>query len=212
MNSFDAAVEASQLEDVDALDMYSYNMALAAAYLGPLHILEIVTRNAMHSALLLHTKRGDWWDSSKLQLVEYQEQTLTDTEDKLDKDLAHRQRTPDDVVAALDFGFWCGLLGKGNAGAPYERILWQPALQRAFPHFHGQRGQLWRRMDAARRFRNRVTQHEPIFKIDAVTQMTEILQLIGFVSPPVAAWVNVRTRLRVIVPNPPGSRTPVRTF
>lgn len=212
MNSFDAAVTASKHADVDALEMYSYNMALAAAFLGPLHILEVVTRNAMHSALSDYASREDWWDSPKTQLIDFQQGKVTEAEDKLDHDLEHGARTPDDVVAALDFGFWCGLLGKGDDVSQYERTLWQPALKNAFPDFRGQRGELAKRLNAVRKFRNRVTHHEPIHGVDPMWQAKEIFRLIAFVSPPVAGWVQQRTRLRAIIPNPPGSKTPVRTF
>lgn len=214
MNSYNQAASAGG-GALDGLEMYSYNMALAGAYLGPVHILEVVTRNAIHHVMTAHTGRNDWWDSPQITLVHQQQDAVTAAENKVDKQLrARRTRTPDDVVAALDFGFWCGLLGRGDAaaGAHYERDLWQPALRKAFPYHRSTRGDLWDKFDKVRLFRNRITHHEPVHTADIPKTTASILRLTGLVSPPIANWVGRRTRLRYVAANAPGSATPLRTF
>lgn len=220
MNTYDAAVTlaAARGDHVEALEIYAYNMALAAAYLGPLHILEVATRNSLHAELSRYTGRDDWWDSSTIHLVARQQAAITEAEDKIDRRLRGRQRlterTPDDVVAALDFGFWCGLLGRGDtsAGMPYEREIWQPAARRAFPGYRGQRGALWELYDDVREFRNRIGHHEPVHQLDVKVQTNKIFKLIDYVSRPVAEWTGRRSRLGFIASKPPGSADPVRTF
>lgn len=220
MNTYDVAVSAAALrgDHVEALEIYAYNMALAAAYLGPLHVLEVSTRNSLHAQLSRHTARADWWDSPKIHLVTRQQDAISDAEDKIDRRLRDRPsspaRTADDVVAALDFGFWCGLLGKGDSrsGMPYEREIWQPAAQRAFPGYRGQRGALWDLYDDVREFRNRISHHEPVHHLDVKKQTNKIFKLIDFVSRPVAEWTSRRSRLGNIASNPPGSQNPIRTF
>jgi hypothetical protein len=220
MNTYDAAVAtaAARGDQVEALEIYAYNMALAAAYLGPLHILEVATRNSLHAQLSRHTKRSDWWDSKSINLVGRQQDAITDVEDKLDRTRRARAnnvgRTPDDIVAALDFGFWCGLLGKGDArsGMPYEREIWQPAAQYAFPNYRGQRGQLWQLYDDIRAFRNRISHHEPVHHLDVKVQTSKIFKLIDFVSPPVGKWTSRRTRLPQIAASVPGSNLAGRMF
>ncbi|MFZ4843832.1 hypothetical protein [Mycetocola saprophilus] len=214
MKSYDGAAAQSAVP-LDSVELYSYNMALAAAYLGPIHILEVVARNAIHAQLAAHTRREDWWDSPKIHLVERQQNALTEAELKVDKQLnSSRARTADDVVAALDFGFWCGLLGRGDAqgGAPYEREIWQPAVRFAFPNHRSNRGDLWQQFNATRTFRNRITHHEPIHTVDLEKMATSVTRLISAVSPPMAAWVAKRSRLGYVAKNPPGSSTPLRTF
>lgn len=214
MNSYDAAV-ASASAALDGLDIYAYNMALAAAYLGPLHILEVVARNAMHAELSKHTGRDDWWDSPQIHLVHRQKTALNEAEDKVDRQLnGSRTRTADDVVAALDFGFWCGLLGRGDAasGAPYEREIWQPAVQHAFPNHRTTRGALWQQFDTARTLRNRITHHEPVHTTDAVKTTKSVLRLISTVSSPIAQWVGRRSRLGYVAASHPASTNPLRTF
>lgn len=216
MNSYTAAVQAAAASDEDEMEHYAYNMALAGAYLGPLHILEIVTRNAMHSRLVAHTKRKDWWDSPKVHLVNKHQDDLSSAEDKVDRQLKDtgRQRTPDDVVAALDFGFWTGLMGKGDAhrGSPYEREIWQPAVQHAFPRYHGDRGALSSRFNTVRKFRNRVTHHEPVHTSNVTSTKDEILRLISFVSAPTATWVSRRSRLPHLASLSAGSDISARVF
>jgi hypothetical protein len=67
-----------------------------------------------------------------------------------------------DVVAALPFGFWSGLLAPGGS-AQYETKYWQTFLHKAFPQFLGPRSQLYRDVDSLRLFRNRIAHHEPVF-------------------------------------------------
>jgi hypothetical protein len=68
MNSYQAAVDLAHDTGYDALDVYVFNMALAGAMLGPLHILEITMRNAMHEALVTHAGRRDWWEAPQITL------------------------------------------------------------------------------------------------------------------------------------------------
>lgn len=221
MSSYDQAVDAAG-GGGDELDHYAYNMALAGAYLGPLHILEIAARNAMHHQLTAHAGRDDWWDSRRVHLVPSQERAITDAESKVDRQLARRteprsfSRTPDDVVAALDFGFWCGLLGKGDSRLgrdfEYEKTVWQPAVRHAFPNYRGNRGVLAARFNEAREFRNRITHHEPVHAVPVEAKTGELLRLIGFVSMPIAQWTYRRTRLRLLAARGPDAPQSVRTF
>jgi hypothetical protein len=182
------------------LDLYAYNMRLASGVLGVLHVLEVVTRNAMHEALSANFGREDWWSTPGLQLVDWSRDKFTKTVDKTigQARSASRPHVAGDVVAALDFGVWVGLLD-GGGRCDYERTLWQPALQSAFPYNRRDRNGTWRAFNNARRLRNRVMHHEPIHDRFSLGEYDELIRLIGFVSPPVADWIRNRSLVPLIL-------------
>lgn len=210
MNSYSDAVAVVESASFDEFDLYVYNMALAGAFLGPIHLLEVVTRNAMHQQMATHAGQPDWWNSPRIFLLQRQQEGIT----KAETQLKNQRQTittsygADDLVAALDFGFWCGLLGKGVSGDSaydYERQLWQPVLRRAFPRFRGNRDQLCSKMDAARRLRNRVGHHEPIHTRNQKTDYANIFNLLAYVSNPIAQWMDDRSRLPSVAVRKPGN-------
>jgi hypothetical protein len=201
----------------DPLDTYVYNMALAAAYLGPLHLVEITTRNAMNDQLARRFGRADWWNSEDLRLVYRQEADLRQKIRRLETERNRRHLpppTPDDIVAALDFGFWTGLLKSGDkaTGVDYERSLWQKALRHAFPLFRGRRSDLYVLLNQARNFRNRVSHHEPIHNIEHRRVLERLLTILGYTSVDVAAWCAERTTVADVAARSPDSDDAVRSF
>ncbi|MBI9113774.1 Abi family protein [Sanguibacter suaedae] len=208
MNSYDAAIRAEGATGYDALDLYVYNMALAGALLGPLHILEVVVRNSMHAALAEFAGREDWWEDSRVPLDRWHLDQVRKARDKVARTRhATSAVSPNDVVAATDFGFWTSLLQ-----SRYDRPLWQDVLSEAFPHSRRQRDQLKRGLDTLRRLRNRVTHHEPIHTRASHSDFDQIVMFIGFVSRPVAEWVRDRSLVPSVVAARPGESTPVRRF
>ncbi|WP_336707569.1 hypothetical protein [Oerskovia sp. USHLN155] len=180
---------------VDAITLYSYNLSLAASLLGPLNVAEIVVRNAMQGALSAHFGRDDWWEDARVELPTYQENSLRDVQEKLRKKFAReggRPVLPCDVVAALEFGFWTGLLGDGPEGYSFERQLWQPALRRGFPYNRRDRDGFRKLVDGVRRLRNRVMHHEPLYRDKHKTALRyeDILYVIASVSPELRTWVD----------------------
>jgi hypothetical protein len=212
LNGYTEAVAAAADDTFDALDLDVDNMALAGALLGPLHVLEVVTRNAIHELLVVRAGRRDWWCDASIGalLRPWGRDQLTTAADKV-----RRTRTrsaspvsPDDVVAATEFGFWTDLLRPS-----YETTLWQDPVRHAFPHSRRSRQQLYQALQSHRRLRNRVTHHEPLHLRDASTEYEGIIRFIGYVSRPVATWVADRSRLRAVLDGRPGrTRTPVNCF
>lgn len=205
MNSYDEAVATASRKGYDALDLYVYNMALASALLGPLHILEIVTRNAMHELLADRAERRDWWRSPTIagELDSWGSSQIDGARSKVVNERRRKRDsspvTPDDVVAATEFGFWTALLQPA-----YETTLWQHPVRHAFPNSRRTRQQMYQAIQSHRRLRNRVTHHEPLHAQDAVAAYEKIVQFIGFVSIPVARWVDDRSRLATVARGKPG--------
>jgi len=110
-----------------ALRLYVWNIAVSSAFWGPLQVLEVVLRNALHDRLTARFSREDWWNAKSLTLTVVHQRAVADAYARV----ADSRRVPSygRVVAELPLGFWTGLLG---AGRNYEMTLWRPALRHAF--------------------------------------------------------------------------------
>lgn len=185
---------ASRGRSGDEIALYAYNMAVAAALLGPLHVLEVVLRNAMHAALTSHAGNAAWWAEPTVlpHLKPWAVAQVASATTKVER--ARRRSTEpttaDDVVAATDFGFWTDLTSN-----TYEHTLWQDALRHSFPHTRRTRSQIYQALQSRRQLRNRISHHEPVHDRDVLLDYAHIIELIGFISPAVARWVDERSRL-----------------
>ena len=111
------------------------------------------------------------------------------------------------VVATLPFGFWIALLGAGGrierAGpeADYEKTLWRPALRGAFPHHRAPltRRQAHEPLDALRALRNRIAHHAPVFARPLREDHDRILEVTGWISPDVRAWIERHSRVPTLL-------------
>ena len=184
------------------LRLYTWNSALSAALWGPLSILEVATRNAVHHQLSLRVQRDDWWEDARLTgvLLERERRALHEAVGTASR----RKENPsaDDVVAASGFGLWVGLLSAGVPRDPvrsYETSLWQPRLHRAFPHYRGGRKQLHAELDEIRNLRNRVAHHEPVFRTDLQRLLEAIARVAGYIDSHAEAYIRANERVSSIV-------------
>lgn len=185
---------------VQTIDLYAYNMALAGALLAPLHVAEVVVRNAMHAALSTRFAREDWWDAPTIVLSKRQRDSIGVTHTKLLGKYSKDPKRPntDDLVAASDFGFWTGFAEDGPQGYSYERELWDHGLKAAFPRLNRTRRQFKLQLDGVRRMRNRVGHHEPLHQdLKRVNdRYRDALLIIGYVSIPLATWMRDRSSVQ----------------
>jgi hypothetical protein len=169
-------------------------MQLAEAFYSPLQCLEICLRNNLHYALT--DRYGENWYESHVSKIHGGAQgRIRNALAELER--SHTKINPGDIVAALSFGFWVGLLGP-----VYDNTLWRRALYRAFrlsgramprPKVHG-------RMNALRRFRNRIAHHEPIFQKDLKLMHDETIEAIHWLCPITAAWARSNSRVPAVIP------------
>lgn len=179
-----------------ALRLYTWNIEIAAAFWGPLHVVEVAFRNAVHNQMTQRFARADWWHHPNVHLHAAMTDQLTIAESKA-QDNAKRRRRPrvaGDVVAELSFGFWSGFLGRGGP-QQYETRYWQPFLHRAFPSYSGPRGPLHRQLENVRLFRNRVAHHEPIFNRHLQADHQTILRLAGYLHPDIQIYIGANSRV-----------------
>lgn len=155
-----------------ARDLYRWDRELSVAFLADLAVIEVALRNAMNAQLSARWG-SEWYRDVQIPLDERSSRQLSDAWSRI-----AGEKTPGRVVAQCMFGFWRGLLDKGDhIGRPPRRIrcdyevLWRGVLDKAFPGGRAQAradGERWQR-DYARAvvsrvndLRNRVAHHEPL--------------------------------------------------
>jgi hypothetical protein len=155
-----------------ARDLYLWDRDLSVAFLGDLAILEVALRNAM--SLRLEAKWGiEWYANPDMPLDDRSMNVLSTAWKRI-----QGSKTPGKLVAQCMFGFWRGLLDKGDhAGKEPRRVrcdyevLWRGVLDRAFPGGRALAkadGKRWNREYAlavvtrVNELRNRVAHHEPL--------------------------------------------------
>ena len=183
----------------EALRLYTWNTALSAAFYGPLQGLEVAVRNAMHRELSVRYSTA-WYDHPQAGLDAGALDRVRAAKDELRR--GRYTVDPPHLVAALPFGFWVSLLGRGGraavSGAPkrdYDMTLWRPALYRAFPNARLRRADAHAKLDYLRTFRNRIAHHEPIFARHLVADHDSILLVTGWISDEMRDWIAHHSRV-----------------
>lgn len=186
-----------------ALQLYTRNTQLSAAFYGPLQGLEIALRNAVHRQLA-RVYGGVWYDNAAAGLDLGGLERIATAKTEIER--TGKAATPGRLVAALSFGFWVSLVGSGGridpggSRATYEMTLWRPALRGAFPHCRPlTRKQAHQPLNALRKLRNRIAHHEPIFARPLLEDHQRILEVSGWISPGVRTWIELHSRVPLLL-------------
>lgn len=162
-----------------ALELYAWNAQISAAFLAPLHICEVVIRNAVADAL--ESQYGNRWPWSPSF-----EQSLPNPSSGYSprgdlQSARQRATTTGKVIPELKFVFWQKMFT-----SRYDIRLWNTYLTQVFPNLpQGQsisqsRQMLYAELEALRKLRNRIAHHEPIFKRNLADDFQKITDLIAF--------------------------------
>jgi hypothetical protein len=174
-------------DDLDAaIGLYERNTRLSEALYTTLQGLEICLRNTIDNQM--SSEFGDdWLTNGNPPLQPNSASAIRETINQLNNP------SHSDIIAELKFSFWVSLLARR-----YDNDLWRPALHKGFRAKGGKRSsQVHGRMNALRRFRNRVAHHEPIF--DRALQMhTEALDAIEWMCVDTHAWVSACSRFNEV--------------
>jgi hypothetical protein len=178
---------ASELEL--AIALYEKNTRLSEAFYTPLQGFEICFRNLLHEALQKQFG-ANCLLLGRVPLIQDDQARLAATISSLEA--PRREAAEGAIIAALNLGFWVKLLGP-----IYDETLWRVSLYRVFSaqgrhlrrkHVHG-------RVNAIRRFRNRIAHHEPIWDQDLNMRHTEIIEAISWMCADTALWVERRSHV-----------------
>jgi len=160
-------------------------MLLSEAFYVPLQVLEICLRNKIDAAMT-QTYGSSWLlDSAAAPLTDFSRRLVNEAIKNVSCDARHGK-----IVAEIKFAFWVGLLAKG-----YDQTIWRTACYKAFSSAKGKkRGEVHGRLNAIRRFRNRIAHHEPIFQKDIATIHAEIIEATSWMCTDTSEWSNHHSR------------------
>lgn len=175
-------------DQVAALKLYAWNAQVSAALLAPLHVCEVVIRNAVAEAIEAQYGPNWPWSTSF-------ERSLPDptTGYSPRKDLQSARRsatTVGKVIPELKFVFWQKMFT-----ARYDQRLWNTHLQTVLPNFdsamsvNALRLKIYHELEQMRTLRNRIAHHEPIFARNLADDFQKIADLIALRCAVTADWM-----------------------
>lgn len=171
-----------------ALKLYGWNAQVSAAFFSPLHLCEVVIRNAVAS--VLEAKYGDEWPwSSSFEVSLPNPQRGYNPRCDLIKS-RRGMATAGKVIPELNFVFWQKMLT-----SRFDSRLWDTYLHQAFPnHAPGTtvgdlRLRIHNDLEQVRKLRNRIAHHEPIMQRNLDDDFEKISSLIEFRCVPTSEWM-----------------------
>jgi Abi-like protein len=182
----------------DALRLYSWNAALAGAFLGPISMVEVSLRNAISGQL--QSRFGNaWFDDAAFLGFDATSRTrdnITTAKQRVARARPVRPITESRVVSELYLSFWTHLLRPAT-----NRTLW-PLLRPAFTKYT-HRKTLVRYLDPLVPFRNRVAHHEPVFSRHPHAVYDGLLSVADMLSPDLRGWIEHHARVRSLLADGP---------
>lgn len=179
-----------------ALALYSWNAQVSAALMTPLHICEVVVRNAVADAL--QSVYGPRWPWETVF-----EQSLPNPPKghgyNARRDLIttrSKEATTGKVIPELKFVFWQKMFT-----GRFDGRLWNPYMRTVMPHLDPTmtvqqlRKLIHDELEQLRGLRNRIAHHEPIFKRNLAADFQKAHDLIAFRCPHTAAWMQANQQV-----------------
>ena len=188
LGTYEKATGVSASDDPSALALYAWNAQVSGALMTPLHLCEVVIRNAVADAI--EFRYGERWPWSP-----GFEQSLPNPEKGYSprKDLIAARRgviTTSKVIPQLKFVFWQKMFTQRH-----DSRLWEAHLTRVFPNLDPaapvaqMRLELFETLGNLRDLRNRIAHHEPVFARRLSHEFHEIVRLIELRCRLTAAWM-----------------------
>jgi len=187
MATYESATGATA-DDASALDLYAWNAQVSGAFLAPLHICEVVIRNAVSDAL--EKTYGTMWPWS----VSFERSLPTPMGGyNPRKDLQSARRThitTGKVIPELKFVFWQKMFT-----GRHDLRLWNTQLLSVLPNLDPARPVailrqgIYEELEHLRRLRNRIAHHEPIFARKLGDDLDKINTLVEWRCKATALWM-----------------------
>ncbi|MCL2659733.1 MAG: hypothetical protein FWD64_04355 [Acidobacteriaceae bacterium] len=198
MSTFDRAAGVTGPNDPKPLALYVWNARVSAAFLVPLHICEVVIRNAASEAIArLYGLRWPWQAGFVRSLsnppVGYNPQ----------KDLLNARSqftTTGKVIPELKTVFWQKLFTRRH-----DQRLWNPYLRDVLPNLPsartvaGLRQDIYDDLEQIRTLRNRIAHHEPVFTRNLQDDLQKITGLIEYRAKETANWMMANQQVSAIL-------------
>jgi len=186
-----------------ALELYRWNAQVSAALMVPLHICEVVLRNAIVGAV--EEVYGPQWYVSGGAFERSLPKPRSGYSPYRDLCISrHGQPSAGKVIPELKFMFWVSMVT-----ARHDARLWTPFIAKYFPFLlptsapRDKRRALHHRLDEIRTLRNRIAHHEPIFYRSLVQDHSMVSDVISWISPETADWLNSFETVTTIITQRP---------
>jgi DUF2934 family protein len=188
IGTYEIAAGVSTRDDPNAIALYAWNASVSAALLAPLHICEVVMRNAVGEALgAVYGPRWPWDRTFVLSLPDPRGQ-YSPRRDLLN--VTASQPSTGKVIPELKFAFWQEMFTRRH-----DVRLWSIHLKRVFPSHDAAklvttiRREIYANLEVIRKLRNRIAHHEPIFARNLLDDFQRMVRLVEQRSPHVASWM-----------------------
>ncbi len=187
ISTYEAATAVTTPDDPKAIALYAWNAQVSAAMLAPLHICEVVVRNAVADAL--DSVYGPNWPWVPVFRGSLPRQGGYSPRSDLDK-VASQQPTTGKVIPELKFAFWEHMFTKRH-----DIRLWNGHIKRVFPEHppsmtvRDLRKRIYQDLGVLRSLRNRIAHHEPIFTRNLSGELARMVELVRMRSTLVESWM-----------------------
>ena len=188
ISTFETAACVTQPADPKAVALYIWNAQVAAYLLVPLHICEVVVRNAAADAIEAVHGTNWPWNTGFHASLPTSPGFYSPRNDLLNVSNTHT--TPGKVIPELKFAFWEQMFT-----ARHDTKIWKSQILRVFPNheatatWYSVRNRVNADLQVIRRLRNRIAHHEPIFARNLVAEFGLIRGLVDLRSPIVSSWM-----------------------
>jgi hypothetical protein len=186
-------LSATYQNQTKALELYIWNSQVSAALLVPMHIFEILIRNAV--AEIFELQFGHQWPWQR-SLERTLPQKYRDELIKAREKRGINNRTSK-VIPELTFNFWQQMFV-----SRYNQQFWKPHLHSLFPNAPANmpcdqlRGSIFNDLDTIRKLRNRIAHHEPIINQNIYSVMNKIERLTYYRCEVTSSWANQHYQVR----------------
>lgn len=186
----DPATGVADPNSIDALELYAWNALVSAALLMPLHICEVIVRNAVSDALeAKYGARWPWSSSFELSLPS----PAVGYNPRGDLQSARKgAATTGKVIPELKFVFWQKLFTQR-----FDQRLWNANLSNVLPNIGAgaaltiaqARQRVYDDLEQIRKLRNRIAHHEPVIARNLQDDFRRIDELVKFRCHFTAGWM-----------------------
>lgn len=190
MSTYEAVKDnaGNPVSTAQAIELYAWNAQISAAFLVPLHICEVVIRNAVSDAITsVYGANWPWSPAFEQSLPAPQGRVYNPRRDVLSN---RGQPTTGKVIPELSFVFWQRMFTGRHDGR-----LWNTHIRTVLPNLPAGlpvaacRKLLHDELEKIRMLRNRIAHHEPIINRQLAADFQDIARLISFRCTATSNWM-----------------------
>ncbi len=183
LSTYEKLAEKKKLDINEAVKLYKYNILICEELYAFFSCIEVCLRNKIHNKMKEIKCKDDWYN--EVDWLEIHAKGLEDAK----KPKYNNEPTPstNDVIARLNFGFWCHIFDAG-----YEQSLWIPALRFIFPNYKGKpnRSSIASTFRNLLKTRNRIAHFEPMIKDEdnLLKIYNQMIEVMNWMCPKTLNW------------------------